>query len=662
MIAHMDRLLVVGRRGVARELLTSLQSLGVMQIDPLEPAEGQALARLELKGADRTDKENWDWVVAKTEGLLDVLSAQGVEGAPKAELPTQLEEIRTYIEGVDTQVDSALAERGEIRDELELTGTYLKVFRELAPTLAQLEGSRYLRGAAFTVNADALERVRLELQEALDGRIVLASKPYGKGLLVTAAMLKEDRETFAQTLSRLGLAELTLPERYREHGVAKAVHVMEERSTTLPKRLEAIEGELAALRSKHGAKLQGIHAVARNHQARFEALEDMVEGRYSFAMQGWVPSADRSRVVEGLKKQFGDEVVVEARRADDHHDVGVPVKLDNPGWVKPFEGLLSLFAPPKYGSFDPSWTLAVFFPLFFGLVVGDMGFGLLFLILGLWLRRRGLKGNQLGLGPLGITIPAGALPSVGTVILWCAGWSILFGFLYGEVFGNLFEHWHIFYPTTHVEPGHAPEGLIPIILFRVEQFAPLLILSLGFGVLQVLGGWLIRAYYGYKHGDKKHLWEGIGMFSGLLAIVIFAYAFLTDGLSTGLWIVVVLLFAIFVAGVVLSGVVLMVVELISNSGNILSYLRLFAVGLSAALVANLATDLGFALSGIAPIIGPIVGIIVGLAVHLIALALTIIGHTLQPLRLQYVEFFTKFGFYEENGRPYRPFRLYGGKA
>jgi V/A-type H+-transporting ATPase subunit I len=105
----------------------------------------------------------------------------------------------------------------------------------------------------------------------------------------------------------------------------------------------------------------------------------------------------------------------------------------------------------------------------------------------------------------------------------------------------------------------------------------------------------------------------------------------------------------------------MLIELPSNGGNILSYLRIFAVGLSSALVANLATDLGFALGKTLPVIGPILGILVGLAVHLIAIALTIIGHTLQPLRLNYVEFFTKFGFYDESGRPYNPFRLLGGK-
>jgi V/A-type H+-transporting ATPase subunit I len=108
----------------------------------------------------------------------------------------------------------------------------------------------------------------------------------------------------------------------------------------------------------------------------------------------------------------------------------------------------------------------------------------------------------------------------------------------------------------------------------------------------------------------------------------------------------------------------MLVELISNSGNILSYLRLFAVGLSAALVANLGTAAGFAANGAIPVplLGELVGITVAVVINMLAVILTIVGHTLQPLRLQYVEFFTKFGFYESSGRPYAPFRLTGGKA
>jgi V/A-type H+-transporting ATPase subunit I len=663
MIAPMDALLVVGRRRIAHELLSSLQSLGVVQVEPVDAAEGMPLLRLKLQQTDKRAKEGWDALVAKSEALIDAISAQGMTPGTRDELPTDLEGLESYLGDINVQVEQLIAERAEIRDELDIVGSYLPFFRELAPSLAQFERSRYLHGSAFALAPEALERTRAALEEALDGRIVLSARALGPQLVVIAAILKSDRQAFQATLGRLGIGELQLPPRYANLGFAKAVHVMEERSQTLPKRQRVIEDELTKLRAQYGAKLHTLRQIALNHQARYAALEAMAEGRYSFVLRGWVPSADRAKVVDGLKRQFGDDIVVEARHADGHHDHGVPVKLENPGWVTPFERLLSLFAPPAYGSFDPSWTLAVFFPLFFGIVVGDIGFGLLFLALGLWLRARGNRGRDLDLGPLGIVLPAAILPSIGSIVNWCAGWSILFGFLYGEFFGNLLEYLPagrpIFYTPLHHEAGY---GLIPIVLFRVEQFYPLLFLSLGFGVLQVLGGWVIRAYYGYLHHDRKHLWEGIGMFAGLLAIVVFSYGFLTEALTPVIWAVVGVGFAVFLLGVILSGVVLMIVELISNSGHILSYLRLFAVGLSAALVANLATGLGLALAGVAPVIGPILGILVGLTVHLVAIALTIIGHTLQPLRLQYVEFFTKFGFYEESGRPYNPLRLTGGKA
>lgn len=663
MIARMDQLTVVSRRSIARELLQSLQSLGVVQVDPLEPEEGLSLVRYTLEGVDRDERERWTGIAGRSETLLAGLGATGGEAPTRPDSAGRIDEMERFLSEVGQQVDSAVAERAKAKDELELIRTYLPLFRTLAPTLAQLENSRYLTGGSFLIANDEAAEALGEVERRMEGDVVYSTRPYGRQTLVTAAVLKSDEAEFRQALNSQGISLLALPGRYAQQGVAKAVHVMEERSHTLPRRLETLEQELAELSAAHAARLQGIRQLALNQQARYTKLEEMLSGRYAVALRGWVPARETRKVIEGLRKQFGQGVIAVARPADEHHDRAVPVKLENAGWVKPFEGLLSLFAPPRYGTFDPSWTLAVFFPLFFGIVVGDIGFGLLFLALGLWLRSRGAAGRPLSLGPLGIVIPPRALPAIGTVINWAAVWSIIWGFVYGEFFGNFLEHWPhdnpVFYP-----PSHGDNGIIPIALFRVEEFTPLLLITLGFGVLQVLGGWVIRTYYGFLHNDKKHIWEGIGMFSGLAALVVFATAFLTGGLSPAVWIVVALGLAVFLLGVFLSGIPLMLVELISNSGNILSYLRLFAVGLSAALVANLATDLGFAIAeGLrVPIVGALLGIIVALVVHLLAIALTIIGHTLQPLRLQYVEFFTKFGFYEQSGRPYEPFRLHGGKA
>ncbi len=666
MIATMEQLLIVGRKGASKELLASLQQLGVVQIVPVHnDTLGGTLGALELAEADRDAQEAWDGAVSRSEGLIGSLGLEGAVLPPNRErAPSALAEIQDYLDEIGSQTDRLVAERGEFADEQDLIGAYLPQFRELAPMLAPLEESRYLGSAAFFVpDDDTLERVRATLQEALPERFELALKPQNKGFLAVAAVLKADRPELLTALSRLGLGELQLPERYTREGVAKGVHLMEERSQSLPKRRRNVDSELEQLGKTHAAKLLAVRDTAHNYRARYDALQNLAGGRYSFALQGWVPTDERARVVAALEKGFGEGLVIESRRADEHHDVAIPVKLENPGWVKPFEGLLSLFAPPQYGYFDPSWTLAVFFPLFFGIVLGDIGFGLIFLALGVWLRVRGKAGRPLSLGPLGITLQPAAMPSIGTVIIWCSAWAIVWGFLYGEFFGNLLERWPannpIFYP-----PAHGEHGLIPILLFRVEEYTPLLLISLGFGIFQVLFGWVLRAYYGLRHGNMGHFWEGIGMLGGLTAIIVFATAFLTDSLAGNSFVgfVAILGFALFVLGIVFSRHVLMLVEIISNSGNILSYLRLFAVGLSAALVANLATDLGFAIGGVAPIVGPVLGILVALAVHALAIALTIIGHVLQPLRLNYVEFFTKFGFYDEDGTPYRPFRFLGGKV
>ncbi len=714
----MNQLTVIGRKGVAKDLLSSLQSLGVVQIDPLEPSSEQ-LKKFALNDADRAQKEGWDAAVAKSAGLIDALGVTDVAPGNRADLPNNASDINAQVATIASQVDKLVAERADYRDELEVIKTYLPTFRDLTPSSGQLDTSRYLQTLSFIAPAESFPAIENTFREMLQDRVDIAARSRGKDLLVTAVTMKADRELLRMAVSRAGFSELALPDRYKDLGVAKAVHTMEERSQSLPKRLSSIDEELNKLAGQHGGKLQAIQQVSLNNQARYDQMTNMAESRYGFALQGWVPSTDNSRVIDSLKKQFGDEVVVESREADEHHDHAVPVRLENAGWVKPFEGLLSLFAPPKYGNFDPAWTIAIFFPFFFGLIVGDIGFALMFAGLAWWMRRRGARGKELNLGILGITIKPGALRPISTVIFWCALWSAIFGFLYGEFFGNLLEKWPenrpIFYYPGHFEEGHGAEGtaegtatadhsttgtsmtetstaetitegvavaqadaehggevapkggevhhkgIIPILLFRVENFTPILLISLFFGILQVLGGWVIRVIYGFKHHDMKHVWEGVGMIGGLTGLIIFAYGFLTENITgavtAALWIGL----AIFFVGMIMSRVFLMLIELASNAGNILSYLRLFAVGLSSALVANLATDLGFAIGGTLPVIGPILGILVGFAVHIIAIALTIIGHTLQPLRLNYVEFFTKFGFYDESGRPYSPFRLLGGK-
>lgn len=663
MITPMDQVLVVGRRGLAKDVLSTLQRAQVVHVERLNAEQyAGALQPFQLSEDEAQVRDAWDSIVKRTTFALQQLGHTEEPAEVKAETLTDAAAARSEVEQIASQVGRLADERDALEDEADLTATWLPLLRTLAPLKAPVDESQYLGAVAFFAVDEDAAKLTEQLKAQYDGEFVLTQKNYNGQQLVVVTTLRSRLSELRAALPKLGYAELQLPEKYARQGIARSAHLLEERSSQLPRRLQAITDELNNLAERHAARLWTLQRGAANHQLRYEALDNTAAGSYGFALKGWVPSELAQGVVADLLKQYGEDIIVQTRPADQHADENVPVVLDNAPWVKPFELLLGIFAPPKYGAFDPSWTLAVFFPMFFGLIVGDFGYGLGFLLVAWLLHKRAVAGKSLGLGPLGITIPADSLKSVSTMIFWAGGWSVAFGLLFGEAFGNLAERFPIgkplFYTTLHNEVGY---GIFQIPIFRVEVFGPVLMMTIAFGVLQVVGGWIIRSYYGLKHGDMEHVYEGIGMAAGLLALVVFAYAYLNDLLGTPVFIIAGIGGAIFVVCTVLAKKPLMPIELIGNSGNILSYLRLFAVGLAAALVGGLATDLGFAIGGTLPIIGPILGIVIGFLVHLTAIVITLIGHTLQPLRLQYVEFFTKFGFYDASGRKYEPLKLLGGK-
>jgi V/A-type H+-transporting ATPase subunit I len=337
------------------------------------------------------------------------------------------------------------------------------------------------------------------------------------------------------------------------------------------------------------------------------------------------------------------------------------VTLKNPAWAKPFELLHGFLNTPKYGSYDPTTMVAMFFPLFFGMVVGDMGIGLLFGLAAWWLGNLARQKKNLVIGFLGANLGPDVVGSLSKVLWWMTFWAMVFGFIYGEFFGTFLEKLHIFYDPNHVEE-HG-RGLIPILVNRLD-FAKtsifLMLTSIAFGVFQVLYAFSIRMQQGLKHGHMSHFWEGLGYLSSSVALIVGAYAYLSKTSSPVLTAIIVIGLVLFVFSVIRSGIPLMAAEFLGKGGQILSYIRIYAVGVAGALLASLANQIGFGMAERWGIPGAILGFIVGLVVMLLIIAITTLGHVLQPIRLLWIEFGTNFGFYDESGRPYRPFRSVKG--
>lgn len=656
MIAAMEKLIVAGPKRIARELLAELQKAGVVHIDPLRPEE---LGEYRLSQAEEAEMRRWESVASGAEQTLGIV---GVAANPTHKpFVGSLEEAELNLKPLSSRAEVLGKERAALEEEIQTIELYGKAADKLAGLSNKLDQSQRLAVIPFLVSkAEELAPLQAALQQALPDRFLMDSDALENQTAAVVVVKKTDLEAARSALSRLGLAELRFPGAYASLGLTDAAVRMKQRAKLAPEELVGIRQEVQKLGRDGKDALEGLWTRAKDESARYKTTSDMAAGKYGAALMGWVPQAAKGKVEQALTR-LRDQIVYTFEPVDEHHEgYQVPVTLENPAWAKPFELLHGFLNTPRYGGYDPTLMIALFFPFFFGMIVGDIGMGILFGLVAWWMGNLSKAGKNLNIGFLGANLDPKTLGLISRVVWWMTFWAILWGFIFGEFFGTFAERLHIFYDPHHGEEAH---GLIPILINRLnfEHTSNLLIvLCLAFGILQVLYAFIIKAYYAYKHHSSLHLWEGIGYFAGLVGLVSFAYSFQTgkgSAITTPILIVGLL---VFLVGMIMARQPLMLAELPGKGGQILSYIRIYAVGVAGAVLFDLANQVGFGLATKLGFIGILIGLVLGITLLLFIIAVTILGHVLQPIRLLWIEFATNFGFFEESGRPYRPFKSVKG--
>ena len=656
MIARMEKLYIVGAKKWAPTVLYKLQQAGVVQIDALPQ---DRLRAYQLAADEESRLRQWEAVAIAADHAAGLLGAEFDVMAKTFQ--GDLEEARVRAASFEKQAAALVEKREKLTDELQLTDQYRQVVVLLAESLHGLDKSPRLAVIPFLVERpEDLARSREELTTTLAERYLLVSITIGRLIAAVIITLKREAEEARGILAHEGLRELPRVGEYARMDLDAMAARLMERSLAVPRELTAVAAELERLGQEAGGPLQSLWLRATDEASRLRTLRAMGSGHYGFALCGWVPVSLKSRVTEVLDRLDG-QVLYTFEPAEGHHEpAGIPVRLENPPWIRPFEALISFLNTPRYDSWDPTWITATLFPFWVGMVVGDIGYGLVFAGLALYLYSLVRRNQPLRVEFFKMRLAPDGVAQLVRIMIPMIVWTILWGLVYGEFFGNLFQRLGIF--GTESQPG-----LIPTLIPRTETdvTATLLILvSIGFGVFQVLHGFFLKVRLGRRHGDRRHFWEGSGYFGGVAALVLFSYAFMTGAYPQWLLILILAGFGLFVAGMILARMPLMIAELPTQGGHILSYIRIYAVGLASAILANLATDIGFVLyqkwgaAGI--IVGVLSGLLLGLLIHTSLLVLLTLTHVLQPIRLIWVEFFTKFDFYTLTGKPYRPFKLHGG--
>ncbi len=651
MIVTMSRVTVLGPRRLQADVADAIQGLGSLHIDHVRPAEPSISPR-PLADRDQAAREAIDAVRTRAEAILALLPA--IEIPPVATEPyagRSPEALRARLEAVDAQAKDLTRRLLDAEEEQELLQAYGRAIEILAPLLTPLQGSRTLDATGFLVDAKpgALDALRAELGSATQGRVEIMSRPLdAHRLAVVVVSARQDADAVRPVLTRAGATELRLPASVRGMPLPQAVTHLTERARALPGEIEGLRRELMELSRRDRPEVTAVAVVARDAVHRYELMAQTPQSRYAFILYGWVPTVRVGAVRDGLKKRFDADVMVFDEPAPVHHAERVPVLLDNPGWLKPFELFLAIFDPPKYGTFDPTIFFAIAMPLWVGLIIGDVGYGLWLLAITLWLAGKARAGKPwrviLGGMDFGFTLTPVVMRRVVALLTWMTSYTFLFGIVFGEFFGDL---------PQRLVPGFHP------LFDRLEGINTYLYLSVGFGLAQVYLGLFLELMKAVKHRERTEFLEAVAMLTGGTTVFLWL-ATQVRVLPPSFFSPVMLGTAVlFLLSLLLSaslGSLMWIMESISTFGAIISYARIFAVGVASLALAVVANTIG----GRVPVL--ILGILVGAVAHIMFFGLTIIGHILQPARLHWVEFFSKFKYYQDTGHPYRPFHRTGGGA
>ena len=362
----------------------------------------------------------------------------------------------------------------------------------------------------------------------------------------------------------------------------------------------------------------------------------LLKTKTTFYLEGWLPESlvgKASRLLEQMNCCY--------EFTPPKEDEEVPVLLDNKNFFVPFEAITEMYSLPAYKGFDPTSIFALFYAVFFGMMLSDAGYGIIMTV-GCFviLKKFRLEGTTCKMIRL---------------FFYCGISTIFWGALFGGWFGDFIQ---VFARTVF---GKEIE-IAPLWFNPLDDPMTLLIFSLALGIIHIFVGMGIKAYMQIKEGH----WfdavcdEGFWYFTILGLIAWLGGSFVSPALpKIGMWLTIIGAAGLLLTGGrhnkgfgKITGGLSNLYNITSYMSDILSYARLLALGLATGVIAQVVNTLGSLFGG--GIGGVIALIIIFLLGHTLNLAINVLGAFIHSSRLQYVEFFGKF--YEDGGEPFNPFR------
>ncbi|MDH5637397.1 MAG: hypothetical protein OEZ04_02790, partial [Nitrospinota bacterium] len=458
MIVPMNRVRIAALHQEAEQVISTLGGLGVFHVsdpekDPAFMFEQTDIGFISKDTADTLAQA--ESLIASISTALNSLPSPAC-GQPGHAMPPggwmapeqreRIQQMADEISETARSMERAVAELKEVR-------VYRDVFMEFSGLIEVVASSTDvdLVGVAFPKEeARGLEELEAALEKATGGACsMFRSKDEEQTQVALMVIPITMWETVSQKVFAGKIHPIHLPDRFSKSTFASTLASLLERDRELALMVDRLEASLALMSGERRRILEAAREGLIRETAPLHAQEKLVHSDRVFWISGWAPEKDAEKIASQLESIIGPSALVYATRPEVDQWEHTPVKLSNPRWARPFERIVDLYAPPVYGSVDPTIFLAITFPLFFGLIMGDVGHAALLALVGFGVSR----------------IPdGGALArDMAAIIYRLAGSAALFGLAFGEFWGEFAQHAELYTPLF--DRKHGAGSMLAVVLF-----------------------------------------------------------------------------------------------------------------------------------------------------------------------------------------------------